>query len=287
MTEESLLGKVAIVTGASRGIGKAMALGLARAGASVVVAARTAEPRATLPGTIHETVAEIETAGGQALAVACNVREEDSIRDMVNRTLDEYGAVDVLVNNAGIGGYAPFLQMTLREWDLNIAINLRAPFIACQAAAPIMIEQGGGSIINVSSHAATNIFSSTLGEDHEAGIALIGQAYGTSKAGLERFTWGLAAELGPHNIAVNALKPLRPVATEGFRVQRPDADFSTWATPEDMAKATVYLAAQDARGLTGAVVTDEETGPSAGVVICLTADEPTKWIDKVLVSICG
>ena len=258
MVEQSLQGKITIVTGGSRGIGKAMALGLAQAGASVVVAARTAEPRGTLSGTIHETVAEIETAGGRALAVACNVREEDSIRDMVNRALDEFGAVDVLVNNAGIGGYAPFLQMTLREWDLNMAINLRAPFIACQAVAPIMIERGGGSIINVSSHAATNIFSSTLGEDHEAGIALIGQAYGASKAALERFTWGLAAELGPHNIAVNALKPLRPVATEGFRFQRPDADFSTWATPEDMAKATVYLAAQDARGLTGAIVTAEE-----------------------------
>ena len=258
MVEGSLQEKVAIVTGASRGIGKAMALGLAQAGALVVVAARTAEPRANLPGTIHDTVATIEAAGGRALAVACNVREEDSIRDMVNTTLDEFGAVDVLVNNAGIGGYAPFLQMTLREWDLNMAINLRAPFIACQAVVPIMIEQGGGSIINVSSHAADNIFSSTLGEDHDAGIALIGQAYGTAKAGLERFTWGLAAELGPHNIAVNALKPLRPVATEGFRAQRPDADFSTWATPEDMAKATVYLAAQDGRGLTGAIVTDEE-----------------------------
>ncbi len=258
MTEDLLPGKVAIVTGASRGIGKAMALGLARAGASVVVAARTAEPRAALPGTIHDTVAEIETAGGRALAVACNVREEESIREMVHRTLDKFGAVDALVNNAGIGGYSPFLQMTLREWDLNMDINLRAPFIACQSVAPIMIEQGGGSIINVSSHAAANIFSSTLGEDHSAGIALIGQAYGASKAALERLTWGLAAELGPHNIAVNALKPLRPVATEGFRAQRPDADFSTWATPEDMTKAAVYLATQNGRGLTGAIVTAEE-----------------------------
>ena len=85
MTEASLQGKIAIVTGASRGIGKAMALGLARAGASVVAAARTAEPRANLPGTIHDTAAEIEAAGGKALAVACNVREEESIREMVNR----------------------------------------------------------------------------------------------------------------------------------------------------------------------------------------------------------
>ena len=121
-----------------------------------------------------------------------------------------------------------------------------------------MIEQGGGSIINISSHAADNVFSSALSAGPDAGLAVIGQAYGAAKAGLERLTWGLAVELGPHNIAVNALKPLRPVATEGFRAQRPDADFSAWATPEDMTKAAVYLATQDARGLTGAIVTAEE-----------------------------
>lgn len=258
MIEPSLQGKTAIVTGASRGIGKAIALGLAQAGASVSVAARTTAPRADLPGTIHDTAAEIEAAGGRALPVACNVREATDIRNLVDRTLDAFGAVDILVNNAGIGGYTPFLQMTLREWDLNMAINLRAPFLACQAVAPIMLQQGGGSIINLSSHAADNVFSSALGAGPDAAIAVIGQAYGAAKAGLERLTWGLAVELGQHNIAVNALKPLRPVATEGFRAQRPDADFSAWATPDAMTKAAVYLAAQDARGLTGTIVTAEE-----------------------------
>ena len=258
MSDTGVDGKVAIVTGASRGIGKAMALGLARAGASVVVAARSQGRRPDRSGTIHDTVAEIEEAGGKALAVACNVRDDDSIRGLVEQTLDEYGAVDVLINNAGIGGYTPFLQLSVKEWDLTMDIDLRAPFVTCKAVVPIMIEQGGGSIINVSSHVATNIFSSTLGESQDAGIALVGQAYGTAKAGLERFTWGLAAELGPYNIAVNALKPLRPVATEGFRSQRPDADFSTWATPENMVKAATYLASQNARSLTGAIVTAEE-----------------------------
>ena len=253
-----LAGKVAIVTGASRGIGKAVALGLAEAGASVVVAARSETVRPDLPGTIHETVTEIEQAGGQGLAVACNVRDDESIRSLVEQTLDHYGAVDVLVNNAGIGGYRTFLEMTVKEWDLIVGVDLRAPFVLCKAVVPVMVEQGGGSIINVSSHSATNIFSSTLGSDHEDGVALTGQAYGTAKAGLERFTWGLAAELGPYNIAVNALKPLRPVATEGFRSQRPDANFSTWATPRDMVIAATHLAAQDARGLTGATVTAEE-----------------------------
>ncbi len=254
----SLKGKVAIVTGSSRGIGKAMALGLAAAGAAVVVAARSETERTGLPGTIHATAAEIQARGGTALPIRCNVRQEEDIRSLVQQTVDSLGRIDILINNAGVGTYTPFLQTTLREWELVMDIDLRAPFICCQAVAPVMIEQGAGSIINVSSHAANNIFSSTLGEDRDAGIALMGQAYGTAKAGLERLSWGLAAELGQHNIAVNVLKPLRPVVTEGFQAQRPDADFSTWATPQDMVKAAVHLAAQDATGLTGATVHAEE-----------------------------
>jgi NAD(P)-dependent dehydrogenase (short-subunit alcohol dehydrogenase family) len=254
----SLRGKVAIVTGSSRGIGKAIALGLAEQGAAVVVAARSETERPGAPGTIYATVAQIEAAGGKALAVRCNVREEESIYAMVQRTMDAFGRIDVLVNNAGVGAYRPFLEATVKEWDLVMDIDLRAPFICCKAVVPVMMEQGGGSIINVSSHAATNIFSSTLEADAAAEVALMGQAYGAAKAGLERFTWGLAAELGRYNIAVNALKPLRAVLTEGFQLQRPDADFSTWVTPEAMVKAAIFLAQQDARGLTGAVVTDAE-----------------------------
>jgi NAD(P)-dependent dehydrogenase (short-subunit alcohol dehydrogenase family) len=258
MSLVSLDGKVAIVTGSSRGIGKAIALGLAEAGAAVVVAARSETERPGIPGTIHSTAAEIEARGGRALPIRCNVRVEEDIQSLAQQTLDALGRIDVLVNNAGVGTYTPFLQSTVKEWDLVMDIDLRAPFLCCQAAVPAMIEQGWGSIINISSHAADNIFSSTLGEDRDAGIALMGQAYGTAKAGLERLSWGLAAELGQYNIAVNVLKPLRPVVTEGFQAQRPDADFSTWATPQDMVKAAVHLAGQDAAGLTGATVHAEE-----------------------------
>ena len=254
----ALQDKVAIVTGSSRGIGKAIALGLAREGVAVVVAARSETERPGAPGTIHATAAEITALGGRALAVRCNVREEASIRAMAQQALDAFGRIDVLVNNAGVASYRPFLEATVAEWDLVMAVDLRGPFICCQAVAPAMIRQGGGSIINISSHAATNIFSSTLGADPDAGVALIGQAYGVAKAGLERLSWGLAAELGRYNIAVNVLKPLRPVLTEGFQAQRPDADYTGWATPEDMVKAAVFLAGQDARGLSGAVVTAEE-----------------------------
>ncbi len=251
-------GKVAIVTGASRGIGKAMALGLAREGASVVVAARSEEERQTAPGTILATAGEIAALGGVAMPVRCNVREEASINDMVRQTLDSFGRIDALINNAGIGTYRPFLESTLKEWDLVMDINLRATYIGCRAVAPVMVEQGGGSIINISSHAAGNIFSSTLSAEASQGITMMGQAYGVSKAAVERFSWGLSAELGPYNIAVNVLRPLRPVLTEGFQAQRPDADYSTWATPDDMVKAAVFLAGQDARGLSGAVITAEE-----------------------------
>ena len=153
--------KVAIVTGASRGIGKAIALGLAGEGVSVVVAARSETSRPGLPGTIHATVEEIEELGGTALAVPCNVREEESILAMVRQTMDAFGRIDVLVNNAGIGSYRSLLDSSVKEWDLVMDIDLRAPFICCRAVVAHMIEQGGGSIINVSSYAAGNIFSST------------------------------------------------------------------------------------------------------------------------------
>ena len=254
----SLQSKVAIITGASRGIGKAMALGMAQEGAIVIVAARSETERSNAPGTIHATAAEIQARGGRALALPCNVREEESIDRIVQETLANFGRVDILVNNAGVGSYRTLLDSTIKEWDLVMDINLRAPFICCKAVVPNMIEQGGGSIINISSHAATHIFSSTVEADREAEVALLGQAYGSAKAALERFSWGLAAELGRYNIAVNVLKPLRPVITEGFQAQRPDADYSTWVTPEFMVKAAIFLAGQDAQGVSGAVVTDEE-----------------------------
>ncbi len=217
----SLEGKVAIVTGSSRGIGKAMALGLAREGATIVVAARSETESQNAPGTIQATVAEIESLGARALAVRCNVREEESINAMVQQTMDAFGRIDVLVNNAGVASYRPFLEATVKEWDLLLDIDLRAPFICCKAVVPMMMEQGGGSIINISSHAATHIFSSTLGAEGSKGIEMMGQAYGVAKAGLERFSWGLAAELGRYNIAVNVLKPLRPVLTKDFRPSGP------------------------------------------------------------------
>ena len=212
----TLQDRVAIVTGSSRGIGKAMALGLARAGASIVVAARSETERTLAPGTIYATAAEVEALGSKALPVRCNVREEESINAMVQQALDAFGRIDVLVNNAGVGTYRPFLESTLREWDLVLDINLRATYIGCRAVAPAMVEQGRGSIINISSHAAANIFSSTLSANAEEGIAMLGQAYGVAKAAVERLTWGLSAELGRYNIRGKCTETPAPGADRGL-----------------------------------------------------------------------
>ena len=259
MTMPNLKNKVAIVTGSSRGIGKAIAIKLAQSGATVVVTARTGIPSDSSPGSLQETCEEIKNLGGSAFPIVCNVREEQSIIDLVNKVTENFETIDILVNNAGIGNYQSFTESSLKQWDLVLDINLRAPVIMMQHVLPIMIKQQSGSIINISSHAATNIFSSTLSSDNSDDVKLIGQSYGASKAALERLSWGLAAELGEHNIAINVLKPLKPVVTEGFIAQRPDGDYSSWSSPDAMALATTILAAQEKPdGFSGTIYTAEE-----------------------------
>ena len=251
-------GKIAIVTGSSRGIGRAMALGLAQAGAGVVVAARTETPRRRVPGTIFTTAEEVQALGRQALPVACDVRDEESVNNMVQKALGEFGQVDILVNNAGIGSYTPFLETPVDIWDRVLAVKVRGSFLCARCVLPGMIERGRGSIINISSLAADHIRTDQGTHGPVEDARFIGQAYGTANAALERLSRGLAAEMACHNIAVNVLKPAKPILTEGFKLQRPDADWSRWAGPEDMVKASVFLASQDASGLSGAVTTDEE-----------------------------
>ena len=135
-----LSAKVAIVTGATRGIGRAIALGLAEAGCSIVVTGRTETPRRQLPGTVYTVAEEVEGLGQAALPVGCDVRDEDSVRAMAQTSLDKFGRIDVLVNNAGIGSYAPFLETSLDAWERVLAVNVRGTFLCCQAVLPTMIE---------------------------------------------------------------------------------------------------------------------------------------------------
>ena len=236
-----LAGKVAIVTGSSRGIGKAIAIELARAGARVTVAARTETgQKGKLPGTIHETVEEIRESGGEAMAIRSDITREEDVIELVNAVNSHYGAVDILVNNAGITTPESFVDLTVKRWDLIMAVNLRGTFLCTRVVLPNMIERRNGSIINVSSEAANVLIKGSI-------------PYGVTKAALERFTLGLAREMRKHNIAVNALRPSLTV-TEAVEFFMPDADTSGWQSPEMWGKYAALVAAQDAKTLTGRIL---------------------------------
>jgi len=242
-----LEGKVAFITGSSRGLGKAFALSFAREGSDVVIAART-ETEGKLPGTIYQTAKEVEALGRRGLAVRCDVTSQESVETAVGKGLAEFGRIDILVNNAGVAWWPPITETPLKRFELVLRVNLMGAFLCVKAVLPQMIDRRSGSIINISSLAANK---------RVRGFS--GISYGVSKAALERFTFGLAAELGQYNIAVNALKPLRVVGTEGMHVQaKEDTDKSEWQSPDLMVKACTFLAAQDASGVTGTVATDDE-----------------------------
>ncbi|MEE8469799.1 MAG: SDR family NAD(P)-dependent oxidoreductase [Dehalococcoidia bacterium] len=244
-----LKGKVAIVTGSSRGIGRDIAIGFAREGANIVVAARTETEIERLPGTIHGTVEEIRALGARTLAVKCSVADEQEVEAMVRKTLEEFGRVDILVNNAAVAFYAPLHEMPLKRWELVLRVNLTGTFLCSKAAIPAMIEQRSGNIVNISSVDATLRTKTPV---------FTGLAYGASKAAIERLTWGMAAELEEYNIAVNALKPRGAVDTPGVRFMNPGLDWSLFDSSDMMVKAAIFLASQDAGGVTGVVATDEE-----------------------------
>jgi len=243
---------VAIVTGSSRGIGKAIALEMARAGAKVAVAARTEAGRQSkLPGTIHATVEEIYAFGGEAMPVRLDITREDDVAAMVSAVTDKYGKVDILVNNAGITTPESFIDLTVKKWDLIMAVNLRGAFLCTRAVLPGMIERQSGSIINISSAAGNVLIKGSI-------------AYGVTKVGLERFALGLAKEMRKHNVAVNALR-LDLTVTEAVRSFLPDIDTSGWQTAEMWGKYAVLLAAHDP-SLTGQVLNEQACREIFGTV---------------------
>jgi|MudIll2142460700_1097286.scaffolds.fasta_scaffold36161_2 NAD(P)-dependent dehydrogenase (short-subunit alcohol dehydrogenase family) len=242
--------KVAIVTGASRGIGKAIALGFAKEGASVVVAARTeVEKDKNLPGTIHQTALEIEDMGGKVVPVRCDVTDEASVSSMVEKCLSAFAKIDILVNNAGVAFHYPIVETPLKRWEIIIKVNLTGAFLCTKAVLPSMMNRKQGSILNLSSLAAN---------ERDSGTVPTGVAYAVAKAGLDRFTWGLATEVGRYNIAVNCLKPKQVVNTEGMRFWAKEEERQGWVPSDKMVKCAMFLAAQDASGVTGVVATDEE-----------------------------
>ena len=240
----ALDGKVALVTGASRGVGEYIAKYLAKAGASVAVAARTEEVKdKRLPGTIHEVGESIRAAGGVALPVRMDVRDPDSIAEGIKKTVDELGRLDIVVNNAAI--LAPGLLDTIqpRHIDLLWQIDLRGPILIIREALPHLRAAGGGHVVNISSGAA--IFPGPGPYDPKlAGGS--GAFYGMLKAGLERLSQGLAMELQGDSVAVNALSLRRRVRTPGniWAENDPENPSLEFEPVDDMGKATVWICEQ-------------------------------------------
>ena len=241
-----LAGKVAIVTGGSRGIGKEIALIFAKEGARIVVAARTETEGGRLPGTIYQTAREIEALGGQALPIRTDITQDEDVDNMIKKTLQQFGRVDILVNNAAANFNSRIIDLPVKRWDLLFRVNLRGTFLCTQGVLPYMMEQKSGNIICMTSPAAKRRFPP--GE----------VAYAITKTGIELFCWGLAQEVKDYNIAVNDLYPAKAVDTDGSRVIFGERDPSLLKKPEEIAEAALWLAMQDARSFTGRSVSDDE-----------------------------
>ncbi|HET6438130.1 MAG TPA: NAD(P)-dependent oxidoreductase [Anaeromyxobacter sp.] len=250
----SLEGKTVFITGASRGIGRAIGLACARQGARVVVAAKTAVPHPKLPGTIFDAAEEMERAGGRALAVECDVRSDEQIAAAVSRAVAAFGGIDVLVNNASaifLGGLA---QTPMKRWDLMLGVNARATFACSQACLPHLERSLNPHILTLAPPLSL--------EPRWYGSHL---AYTISKFGMSMCVLGLAEELRERGIAVNALWPRTVIATAALNLLGGDETARHGRRPEVVADAAVSILRRPARSCTGNFFVDEDVLRAEGV----------------------
>ncbi|WP_035607390.1 SDR family NAD(P)-dependent oxidoreductase [Haloferula sp. BvORR071] len=237
----TLKGKRALVTGASRGIGAAIAKALAAEGASVAITYERSADKAA------EVVRQIEAAGGKAVAFAANSADPQAVRAGIDRTVAELGGLDILVNNAGIARQGSFEEISLEDIDALLNVNVRGVIVASQAAIPHL--GAGGRIINI---------GSGLGERVPfTGVTV----YSATKSALRSLTAGLSRELGPRGVTVNLVQPgstdtdMNPADGPGAEAQKSSISLGQYGTPEDIAAAVVFLAGQGAKQITGTTIT--------------------------------
>jgi len=258
---------VALVTGASRGIGAAIAERFGRAGATVVVAARTVDPAASrLDGTIHETAERIRSAGGSAHPIAVDVSVPEERERLVAEALSVAGTIDVLVNNAAVTYFVPIHEFTRKRAQLMLDVQVLAPLHLAQLVLPGMVERKEGWILNISSMAARH-------PQVQARRAIGGTVYGMCKAALERLTTGLASEVYANNVAVNALSPNRVVPTPGtlfHHLTSPDNPDNE--DPAVMAEAALALCSVEPAARTGRIAYSQDLLDELGIEV---PSEPT------------
>jgi citronellol/citronellal dehydrogenase len=250
-----LKGKTLFITGASRGIGKAIGLRAARDGANIVIAAKTSEPHPKLPGTIHSAAAEMEKAGGKALPLVVDVRSEEQIAEAVKQAVAKFGGIDILVNNASAISLTGTLATPMKRYDLMHQINTRGTFACSQACIPHLAKAKNPHILNLSP--PLNMEAKWFGPH---------VAYTMAKFGMSMCVLGMAAELKDQGIAVNALWPRTVIATAAVQnLLGGDDTIKGSRTPEIMADAAYVILTRESRTFTGNFCVDDETLASAGV----------------------
>jgi citronellol/citronellal dehydrogenase len=251
----TLRGKTLFITGASRGIGKAIALRAAADGANVIIAAKTAEPHPKLPGTIHTAAEEVEKAGGKALACVVDVRSEDQIQAAVAQGVAAFGGIDILVNNASAISLTGTLDTPMKRFDLMHQINTRGTFACSQACIPHLLRADNPHILNLSPplHFEERWFAPHV-------------AYSMAKYGMSLCVLGMAEEFREKGIAVNALWPRTVIATAAVQnLLGGDATMQGSRSPEIVADAAHVILTRPSRDFTGQYFIDEDVLRSAGV----------------------
>lgn len=239
-----LSGRVAVVTGGSRGIGKAMAIRLAKEGADVVIAAKSQQSSEQLPGSIYETADAVRAQGRRALAVPTDVRSEEAVRAMIEQTVSEFGRVDILVNNAGAIWLQPVLKTPPKKFDLMMSVNVRAAYLSAYFSLPHMQKQRWGHILNMCPKLTMNPSPGRT-------------CYIISKLGMAQLAIGIAEEHRAENIAVNTLWPRTPIETQAT-IHWKMGDRSEWRTPEIMCDAAMAIFAQEPAQYSGHQLIDEQ-----------------------------
>jgi len=252
-TKKTLAGKTLFITGGSRGIGREIALMAARDGANVAIAAKTADPHPKLAGTIHTVADEVRAAGGRALAIQLDVRDDAAIIAAVNQAVKEFGGLDILVNNASAISLTPTLETPAKRFDLMMGVNMRATFLCSQAAIPHLAKAANPHILTLSPPLAMKArwFAGHV-------------AYTMSKYGMSMCTLGMAEEFKGDGIAVNSLWPRTTIATAAVEVHFPEAILKASRTAAIMADAAHVILTSDARANTGNFYIDEEVLKKAG-----------------------
>ena len=246
--------KTIFITGASRGIGREVALRCARDGARVVITGKTVSPHEKLPGTIHSVAAEVEQAGGQALALQLDVRDAEALQAAVAQAARHFGGIDVLFNNAGAISLTPTLETSVKRLDLMWGVNMRATFLASQACLPYLRQSSNPHILTM---------SPPLNLDADWFAPHV--AYSISKYGMSLCTLGMAREFAGDGIAVNCLWPRTTIATAAVEFNFPDDILRASRKPAIVADAAHHIITRDSRNCSGHFFIDEEVLAAAGL----------------------